>query len=145
MKSNLKFNFHAVLFSCLSLLFVGLIVFSSLLSTPKNDGEDFAVVYYNNEVVKRMPLDKDDDFIMYKVDYPDLYGDELIVSVRNNKVFISKEDSPFHYCSYLGEISNRGSSLICAPNCVRVTIEGKGGNVVNNSDIDIVARKDYES
>ena len=145
MKYNLKFNFHDVLFSCLSLLFVGLIVFSSLLSTPKNGGEDFAVVYYNNEVVKRMPLDKDDDFIMYKVDYPDLYGDELIVSVRNNKVFISKEDSPFHYCSYLGEISNRGSSLICAPNCVRVTIEGKGGNVVNNSDIDIVARKDYES
>ena len=144
MKYNLKFNFHDVLFSFLSLIFVGLIVFSSLLSTPKNDGEDFAVVYYNNEVVKRMPLNKDDDFIMYKVDYPDLYGDELIVSVRNNKVFISKEDSPFHYCSYLGEISNRGSSLICAPNCVRVTIEGKDGNVVNNSDIDIVARKRYE-
>jgi hypothetical protein len=144
MKYNLKFNFHDVLFSFLSLIFVGLIIISSLLSTPKNDGEDYAVVYYNNEVVKRMPLDKDDDFIMYKVDYPDLYGDELIVSVRNNKVFISKEDSPFHYCSYLGEISNRGSSLICAPNCVRVTIEGKEGNVVNNSDIDIVARKRYE-
>ena len=122
-----------------------MIVIITLISTPKNNGDNYAVVYYNNEVVKRMSLDMDDDFIMYKEDYPDLYGDELIVSVRNNKVFISKEESPFHYCSYLGEISNRGSSLICAPNCVRVTIEGKDGNIINNSDIDIVARKDYES
>ena len=87
-----------------------------------------------------MPLSIDDDFIMLKKDYPDLYGDELIVTVKNQKVSISKEDSPFHYCSYLGEISNRGSSLICAPNCVRVTIEGEGNNnIIDNSDIDVIA------
>ena len=75
-----------------------------------------------------------------KKEYPDLYGDELIVTVKNQKVSITKEDSPFHYCSYLGEISNRGSSLICAPNCVRVTIEGEGNdNIIDNSDIDVIA------
>ncbi len=140
MKFNLKFNFHDILMSLFSVIIVMLMVVISVIATPKSSSDDFAVVRYNNKIVKRMPLDKDDDFIMRKEDgYIDLYGDELIVSVRNYKVKISKEDSPFHYCSYLGEISKKGSSLICVPNCVRVTIESYEDSPNNsNPDVDII-------
>ena len=140
MKYKLKFSLHDIFASFISLGVVFIFIVISIISIPKSNSEDYAVIRYNNKIVKKMPLSIDDDFIMLKKDYPDLYGDELIVTVKNQKVSISKEDSPFHYCSYLGEISNRGSSLICAPNCVRVTIEGEGNdNVIDNSDIDVIA------
>lgn len=121
MKYTLKPNFHDYLFSFIAICLIALLIVVSYLILP--DGGDYAVVRYNNKIVKKMPMNVDADFIMYKTDYPDLYGDELIVTVKNKKVSITKEDSPLHYCSYLGEISQKGSSLICAPNCVMVTIE----------------------
>jgi hypothetical protein len=140
MKYKLKFSLHDLFASFISLGVVFIFIVISIISIPKSNSEDYAVIRYNNKIIKKMPLSVDDDFIMLKKDYPDLYGDELIVTVKNQKVSITKEDSPFHYCSYLGEISNRGSSLICAPNCVRVTIEGEGNdNIIDNSDIDVIA------
>ena len=140
MKYKLKFSLHDFFASFISLGVVFIFIVISIISIPKSNSEDYAVIRYNNKIVKKMPLSIDDDFIMLKKDYPDLYGDELIVTVKNQKVSITKEDSPFHYCSYLGEISNRGSSLICAPNCVRVTIEGEGNdNIIDNSDVDVIA------
>jgi hypothetical protein len=140
MKYKLKFSLHDLFASFISLGVVFIFIVISIISIPKSNSEDYAVIRYNNKIIKKMPLSIDDDFIMLKKDYPDLYGDELIVTVKNQKVSITKEDSPFHYCSYLGEISNRGSSLICAPNCVRVTIEGEGNdNIIDNSDIDVIA------
>lgn len=140
MKYKLKFSLHDLFASFISLGVVFIFIVISIISIPKSNSEDYAVIRYNNKIIKKMPLSIDDDFVMLKKDYPDLYGDELIVTVKNQKVSITKEDSPFHYCSYLGEISNRGSSLICAPNCVRVTIEGEGNdNIIDNSDIDVIA------
>lgn len=140
MKYKLKFSLHDLFASFISLGVVFIFILISIISIPKSNSEDYAVIRYNNKIIKKMPLSIDDDFIMLKKEYPDLYGDELIVTVKNQKVSITKEDSPFHYCSYLGEISNRGSSLICAPNCVRVTIEGEGNdNIIDNSDIDVIA------
>ena len=140
MKYKLKFSLHDLFASFISLGVVFIFIVISIISIPKSNSEDYAVIRYNNKIIKKMPLSIDDDFIMLKKDYPDLYGDELIVTVKNQKVSITKEDSPFHYCSYLGEISNRGSSLICAPNCVRVTIEGEeNDNIIDNSDVDVIA------
>lgn len=139
MKYVLKANIHDLLFSFFSILLVIFLIIVGVIITPSSSENDYAVIRYNNEIVKKMPLNVDDDFVMYKSEYPDLYGEELIVSVKNKKVSITKEDSPFHYCSYLGEISNRGSSLICVPNCVRVTIENESGeNNTSNPDVDII-------
>lgn len=138
MKYELKGSIHDIYMSLVSLVAVILLIVVSIIFTPKSSDTDYAIVRYNNEIIKKMPLNIDDDFIMYKQDYPDLYGDELIVSVRNKKVSITKEDSPFHYCSYLGEISNRGSSLICVPNCVRVTIESVEGIEDTDNDVDLI-------
>ena len=140
MKYGLKINLHDCLISLCSLTIVILLIIFSYILTPKSSNDDYAVVRYNNKIVKIMPLNKDDDFIMRKDDgYGDLYGDELIVSVRDKKVSITKEDSPFHYCSDLGQISKVGSSLICVPNCVRVTIESKeNSNVNSNPYVDFI-------
>lgn len=138
MKYELKGSIHDIYMSLVSLVAVILLIVVSFIFTPKSSDTDYAIVRYNNEIIKKMPLNIDGDFIMYKQDYPDLYGDELIVSVRNKKVSITKEDSPFHYCSYLGEISNRGSSLICVPNCVRVTIESVEGIEDTDNDVDLI-------
>lgn len=138
MKYELKANLHDIYLSLISFVSVVLLMVASFIFIPKSSDTDYAVIRYNNQIVKKMPLNIDDEFIMYKKDYPDLYGDELIVTVKNKKVSITKEDSPFHYCSYLGEITNRGSSLICVPNCVRVTIESLDEKVDNDSDIDLI-------
>ena len=137
MKYKLKLSAHDVITSIISVVIICVLISISYLSSPKTSDLDYAVVRYNNKIVKTMPLSVDDDFVMKKEDYKDLYGDELIVSVRNYKVSITKEDSPLNYCSYLGEISNRGSSLICAPNCVRVTIESLEGDNTDSS-VDII-------
>lgn len=138
MKYNLKYNVHDIIFSSISIIIVALFIIMSYLFIPKNIGNEMVVIRYNNQVVKTMPLNIDDEFVMKKSEgYIDLYGDELIVTIKNSKVYISKEESPFHYCSYLGEISNIGSSLICVPNCVRVTIESVE-NDSSNDDIDLI-------
>ena len=138
MKFELKFSRYDLFASLASLILISIFIIVSYLVIPKSNGNEYAVIRYNNEIVKKMALDIDDEFIMYKIDYPDLYGDELIVTVKNKKVFISKEDSPFHYCSYLGEINKVGSSLICVPNCVRVTIESEEGNIDEDNEVDII-------
>lgn len=137
MKYELKFSIRDLFVSLISISFVAILIVTSYLFIPKSNGNEYAVVRYNNQIVVKMPLNKDDEFIMLKKDYPDLYGDELVITVKNKKVHISKEDSPFHYCSYLGEIDKVGSSLICVPNCVRVTIESIN-NVGSNNEVDIV-------
>ena len=119
---------------------VTLFIITSSIFIPKANGEEYVIIRYNNQIVKKMPLNIDDEFIMKKSEgYIDLYGDELIVTIKDSKVYISKEDSPFHYCSYLGEISNVGSSLICVPNCVRVSIESvENQNNSSNDDVDLI-------
>lgn len=138
MKYKLKWSLHDLVMSGISVLVIVLLIIVSYIALPKTSGNEYAVVRYHNEIVAKMPLNKDAEFIMYKSDYEDLYGDELIVTVKGGKVFISKEDSPFHYCSYLGEIQNVGSSLICVPNCVRVTIESVEGNSNVDNEVDII-------
>ena len=138
MKYQLKFSIQDLIVSICSIAFVAILILVSYVSIPKTEGNEYAVIRYNNDIVKKMPLNLDDEFIMLKKDYPDLYGEELIVTVKNYKVFISKEDSPFHYCSYLGEIDKIGSSLICVPNCVRVTIESEGNNINSDVEVDVI-------
>ena len=138
MKYKLKWSLHDLAISSISIFVIVLLILISYISLPKSLGNEYAVVRYHNEIVKKMPLNIDDDFVMKKSEYKDLYGDELVVSVKGGKVYISKEESPFHYCSYLGEIQNIGSSLICVPNCVRVTIESIDGNNNIDNEVDII-------
>ena len=81
MKYKLKFSLHDLFASFISLGVVFIFIVISIISIPKSNSEDYAVIRYNNKIIKKMPLSVDDDFIMLKKEYPDLYGDELIVTV----------------------------------------------------------------
>ncbi len=78
-------------------------------------------VYYNNKLVYTMNTSKDEIITLPKTKYSDLLAD-VVIEVNDGKVRIKDEESPYHYCSTLGYQSGKGSSLICAPNHVRVTI-----------------------
>ena len=72
MKYVLKGSIHDIYMSLVSLVAVILLIVVSFIFTPKSSDTDYAIVRYNNEIIKKMPLNIDDDFIMYKQDYPDL-------------------------------------------------------------------------
>src|SRR5690554_6916367 len=80
----------------LILLSIIITLFSFSLSSANQ-----VLVYYNNEVVYTMSLNKDEEFLMKQEDYPDLLGD-LVVEVNNKRVRIKEETSPKNYCSKLG-------------------------------------------
>ena len=85
MKYKLKFNLHDIFASFISLGIVFIFIVISIISIPKSNSEDYAVIRYNNKIVKKMPLSIDEDFIMLKKDYPDLYGDMKKKSVSGKK------------------------------------------------------------
>jgi hypothetical protein len=80
-------------------------------------------VIYNNRLVKEMSLSFDEIFILNQEDYPLLLG-PMIIEVNQGKIRVKEEESPRNYCSLIGWVSQKGSSIICAPNNVVITIEG---------------------
>ena len=88
-----------------------------------------SIKYYNKEVYK-MSLAKDEVFVMKKEKYDKLL-DDLVIEVKDGKVRVKEEESPKHYCSILGFVEAKGTSIICAPNGVVITIEGKSDDIVD--------------
>ena len=72
MKYKLSLNLSDFIVSISSILVIIFLIVISYVSLPSSSNEDYAIVRYNNEIVKTMPLSVDDDFVMKKVDYPDL-------------------------------------------------------------------------
>ena len=61
MKYKLKFSLHDIFASFISLGVVFIFIVISIISIPKSNSEDYAVIRYNNKIVKKMPLSIDDD------------------------------------------------------------------------------------
>lgn len=81
-------------------------------------------VKYDNQIVNRYDLSKDNTIILTKDKYPKLYGDELIIKSSNGYVWIDKETSPLNECSNMGKINTTNRALVCLPNYVMVSIDG---------------------
>lgn len=103
-------------------LLILLSIFVALISFSLSSANQ-VTVRYNNELVYTMYLDQDEEYLMRQSDFPMLLGD-LVVEVKNKRVRIKEETSPYNYCSQLGWVSFKGMSLICAPNYVIVTVQG---------------------
>lgn len=80
-------------------------------------------IHYNNELIYTMYLDQNEEYLMQQNQFELLLGD-LIVEVKDSKVRVKQETSPHNYCSQMGWVSLKGTSIICAPNYVVVTIQG---------------------
>lgn len=88
-------------------------------------GNSDVVVSVREEEVLRVPLQEDG---VYAVDGK--LG-EVEIEVKDGKVRVEKEYSPYHYCSIQGYVSDPATPIICLPNEVVVQIEGGGEGAVD--------------
>jgi hypothetical protein len=99
------------------------ISFVGAIYSLDNTGSDKIRVIYNNQLVKEMSLSFDETFTLETKDYPLLLG-KMVIEVSGGKVRVKEEESPRNYCSIIGWVSQKGTSIICAPNNVVITVEG---------------------
>lgn len=92
-----------------------LLVFPIVLNAPK---ATTAVVQVKNEEVLRLNLFQDGE---YSVD--GTLG-KVNIEVSNGAVRVSQENSPHHYCSRQGFVSDANGPIVCLPNETVITIEG---------------------
>lgn len=97
-----------------------------------------AEVRYSGKEIMTLDLNKNQVIIMKKKDYPLLLG-TLIIEVKNKKVAVIKESSPYHYCSLVGFTDDSTRPIICQPNKVTITVKNSGINSID-SDIDVEVR-----
>ena len=56
---------------------------------------------------------------------------EVMIEINDGKVRVEKENSPYHYCSIQGYVSDPSTPIICLPNEVVVRIEGSEKGAVD--------------
>lgn len=78
-----------------------------------------AYVYYKDELIQEIDLSIDNTY--------QVTGEngEVVIEVKDNKIRVIKENSPYHLCSKQGFIDNSNQSLICLPNKIVITISGE--------------------
>lgn len=74
-----------------------------------------ALVYHGSDLVLTINLNVDNNYVVQ--------GDngEVVIEVKDKKIKVVSENSPYHLCSKQGYISNTNESIICLPN--RIIIE----------------------
>lgn len=121
MHYSLKRNFHDYIVGIITLAIIS--VFAVLLISFNSTGDNVVHVYYQNDLVHTMYLNIDESYTMKASEYTALLGD-LTIEVNNGKVAVVEQTSDKNYCEYMGAVSTRGTSIVCAPNGVVITIEG---------------------
>lgn len=100
-----------------------IISFVGAIFSLDTTGSDKIRVIYNNQLIKEMSLSYDEKFTLEVEQYPLLLG-KMVIEVSDGKVRVAEEESPRNYCSIIGWVSQKGTSIICAPNNVVITVEG---------------------
>ena len=109
------------------ILIIILICIIMLFSLKKASKADVALIYYNDEVILKVNLDKKKEYVVKG------YLGNVVIETDINKIRVKEETSKRHLCSYQGWVSNSYTSIICLPNKIVIKIE-------NESDIDTVVR-----
>ncbi len=97
-----------------------------------------AIVKYNNREIIALDLSRNQTVILKRRNYP-LLLDDMIIEVKNRKVAVIKEKSPYNYCSLMGFTDSVTRPIICQPNKVTVIIETDDKNS-ENTDVDAEVR-----
>ena len=93
-----------------------------LLFLPRPAEGALVEIYHDGKLVKTIPLDGNEEYI--------LVGDYTnVIRVDGGKVSITVSDCPGQDCVRSGAISSPGRSLVCLPNGVEVRIVGQSGDV----------------
>lgn len=128
---TLKKNKVDLFILILSIVFVLLIVVVSNIITGQVSGSyKYVVVSIDGQDKYKYSLNENRTIELKKDEYETLLGD-MTIEIKDNKVRVSKEESPKNYCSKQGWVSNVATPIVCLPNAVVVTIIGE-----NDSDMD---------
>ena len=104
-----------------------LICIIMIFSLKKTSKSNVALIYYNDEVILKVNLDKKKEYVVKG------YLGNVVIETDINKIRVKEETSKRHLCSYQGWVSNSYTPIICLPNKIVIKIE-------NESDIDTVVR-----
>lgn len=102
------------------IIIICLIMLSFMTNSNSNQS---AVIYYNDEIILEVPLNKKEE---YQVNG---YLGVLLVETDINKVRVKKETSPKHLCSLQGWVDNSYTPIICLPNRIVIKIKNSDNNI----------------
>ena len=106
------------------ILFICLILIGGALSYLAFSGSstgDLVVVKVNGEIYGKYSLSKDRTITVNR------NGHMNKITIKGGKVQVSKSSCKNQICDKQGSISTTHQSIVCIPNRVVVSIEGKGG------------------
>lgn len=110
------------------LIFVIVIIgFLSLFFLNCGNNVNKAVVYYNDEIILKVELNKRKEYVVKGE-----LGD-LVIETDIGKIRVKEEVSPRHLCSLQGWVSNSYTPIICLPNKIVIKMD-------NSSLVDTVVR-----
>ena len=113
------------------LIVVCLLYIPSLWNAYQNKGKaKAAVVSYKNEEVLRIDMKVDKDYEVQGSLGP------VHIEVKDEKVRVEKENSPYHLCSIQGWVSDANMPIVCLPNNIVVVIETS--DTSSSDDVDTV-------
>lgn len=108
------------------LLIIAALVFLVLWLIPKAQG-GVVRISVNGEIYKEVPLCEDNEIIVKSN-----FGENTVI-VKQGEVYITDTDCPGKLCEK-ERISKSGQSIVCLPNRLSVTIEGKN----TDEEIDVI-------
>ena len=111
----------------LSVLSVSLLILLIwLIRDVKYDNDLYANVYYKDECIYSLDLDKDTEI---KING---YESEMIIVVKNNKVWVKESGCENQICVNTGKINKKRQTITCLPNKVWIKI-GKKVEIVEGT------------
>lgn len=111
------------------LLIAIILIISSLmlLLFSNNKSGNYAYVYYENDIVKKIDLSINSTYTV------EGYNGFVVIEVLDSKIRVVEENSKNHICSNMGFVSSSLEPIICLPNKIVIKI-------VEQTDIDAVVR-----
>ena len=90
-----------------------------LISSLNNSQGEYALVYYDNKLVKKIDLSIDKNYNIKG------YNGNVKIVVKDKKIKVDSEFSPLHLCSKQGYISKSYETIVCLPNKIVIEIDSK--------------------
>lgn len=106
-----------------SLLLAAIIAFVIVLTT-RTKNNLVATVRVQNQVVLTIDLNKENDSHYYV----DGTNGKVHIHVKDGAIAVIESNCPHQDCVHMGYIKESGRPIICAYNCVSITIEGSSSN-----------------
>ena len=106
-----------------SLLLAAIIAFVIVFTTRSNNNL-VATVRVQNQVVLTIDLNKEND----THHYVEGTNGKVHIHVKDGAIAIVESNCPHQDCVHMGYVKVSGRPIICAYNCVSITIEGSSNN-----------------